>query len=110
MALIAVMVQLTRTEQLLRPEPSRVPKQTHMGHLPPGHLLEQCQLRAQTRMDQLRLGQRPQLPTPTLLHRLRLLQHQQLRRQLNTRQIGYGHSRLAGCFSTLPASFVFELQ
>ena len=125
---MAVMVQLTRTEQLLRPEPSRVPQQTRMARLrqllglcqplvptrmeqlPLRHLLEQCQPLVPTRMEQLPPGQLPQLPTPTLQHRHRLLQHQQPRRQPSTRQIGYGHSRLAGCFNILPASFVCQLQ
>ena len=90
---MAVTVQLARTGQLLRPEP--------------------CRVAQQTRMEQLPLGQRPQppeRPTLTLLHRLRLLQHQQPRRQPSTRLPGYGHSRLAGCFNILPASFIFQMK
>ena len=115
---MAVTVQLPRTEQLLRPEPCRVAQQAPTERLPLRQLPELCQPPAPTRMEQLPLGQLPlgqrpqppERPTPTLQHRHRLLQHQQPRRQPSTRQIGYGHSRLAGCFNILPASFVCHLQ
>ena len=110
---MAVTVQLTRTGQLLRPEPCRVAQQARTERLPLRQLLELCQPPAPTRMEQLPLGQRPQpaeRPTLTLLHRHRLLQHQQPRRQPSTRLPGYGHSRLAGCFNILPASFICQLQ
>jgi hypothetical protein len=110
---MAVTVQLTLTGQLLRPEPSRVPQQTRMVQLPLRQPPVLCQPPAPTHMEQLPLGQRPQplaLPILTQLHRLRLLQHQQPRRRPSTKLLGYGHSRLAGCFNILPASFICQLQ
>ena len=105
------MPQQTRTgrrRQLLGLCQPLVP--TRMEQLPLRRLLEQCQPQAQTRMEQLPPGQLPQLAAPTLQHRHRLLQHQQPRRQPSTRQIGYGHSRLAGCLNILPASFIFQMK
>lgn len=88
---MAVMVQLARTERL-----------------PLRQLLELCQPLAPTRMGQR--PQPPERPTLTLLHRLRLLQHQHPRRQPSTRLLGYGHLGLAVCLNILPASFIFQLQ